>query len=175
MSLALVGFMGSGKTTTANQLKNYYKTHKIFSIDEEIEKNNNKSIKDIFKIHGENYFRTLENKTIESIIINNKNCILDLGGGAFIQECNRLLLKEKNIKTIFLDVPFEEICRRLENQHHIRPMLGEKNWKENAKNLFEYRYNFYKQADLIIKINENCDSKIITKEIMELIEQKHII
>ena len=42
MSLALVGFMGSGKTTTANQLKNYYKTHKIFSIDEEIEKNNNK-------------------------------------------------------------------------------------------------------------------------------------
>ncbi len=170
MSLALVGFMGSGKTTTANQLKNYYKNYTFFSIDKEIEKNSNQSIKNIFKIHGENYFRDLENKTIANIISNNKNCILDLGGGAFIQERNRMLLKEKNIKTIFLDVPFEEICRRLENQHQIRPMLGENNWKENAKNLFKYRYEFYKQADVIIKIEENHTSESVTKLVMEAIK-----
>lgn len=170
MSLALVGFMGSGKTTTANQLKSYYKKHHFFSIDEEIEKNTNSTITDIFKIHGENYFRQLENKTIENIILNNKSCILDLGGGAFIQEDNRKLLKENNIKTIFLDVSFEEICKRLESQHEIRPMLGKTNWKENAKNIFDYRYKFYREADLIIKIEKNETPENVAQIVIEAIK-----
>lgn len=172
MLLALVGFMGSGKTTTAQQLKGYYKDYNVFSIDDEIEKNSKQKIRDIFKTYGESYFRELENKTIKNITNNNENCILDLGGGAFIQENNRLLFKEKNVKTIFLNVEFDEICRRLENEYEARPMLGDKNWKENARNLFNYRYDIYKQADIGIKIKEGDTPMLVCEMVIDAINKK---
>jgi len=165
--IALVGFMGCGKTTTANQLKKYYNAHKIFSIDSEIEKNSKTTIKNIFKMKGEKYFRELETKTIENIILNNENYILDLGGGAFVQWDNRKLLMENDIRTIFLDAPLKTIYKRLESQHGSRPMLAEDNWKEKAKDLFNYRYGFYKQADLTIKIGENDTPETVCQILIE--------
>lgn len=173
MNFALIGFMGSGKTTTCLELYKILQGYNLFCIDKEIEKEQNSTISDIFKKYGEKYFRELEHKKIKDIISNNKNknLILDLGGGAFIQENNRLILKENNIKTIFLDLQFEYICERLKNQRETRPLLKEKNWKENAKNLFEYRYNFYKKSDIVLEIKNNYTPKIVSKLILEILEK----
>ena len=56
--IALVGFMGVGKSSLGKVLS---KKLKFFHIDTdiEIEKKKNMKIKDIFEFYGENYFREL--------------------------------------------------------------------------------------------------------------------
>jgi shikimate kinase len=94
---------------------------------------------------------------------------MDLGGGAFIQENNRNILKENDVDTIFLNVPFNILCERLENERDDRPLLKE-NWKHEAKKLFEHRYQFYEKAKFKIDIeNESIDSilMMIVKKIKD--------
>lgn len=166
-SIALIGFMGSGKTTTAKALSEFYDMEYI-STDSRIEENSSKKIIDIFEEKGEKYFRELEYKLIKQITKKN-NCIFDLGGGVIIQEKNRIILKNRNIKTIFLNVPFNVICKRLENEREFRPLLNGENWKKTANELFLNRYNIYKQAEICIDIEENNSLEEIKNNIVKLI------
>jgi len=158
-SIALVGFMGSGKTTTASELAKHY-SMQLKIMDSEIERIYGNTIKNIFEKNGESFFRILENEVLSNIV-KQKNCIIDTGGGTFIQNNNREILKKYNVKTIFLDVPFELICERLEKEKNARPLLlNNENWIDSAYKLYLKRYEIYKMADSYLKISKSdlvCD------------------
>ena len=66
-NIILIGFMGSGKTTVGKLLAkkrniSFYDTDKI------IETSSGISISDIVQKFGEDYFRTLEHKTLLNIV-----------------------------------------------------------------------------------------------------------
>ncbi|MBK9591555.1 MAG: dephospho-CoA kinase [Crocinitomicaceae bacterium] len=66
MNIFLIGFMGSGKSTIGKKLANKL-GYAFLDMDREIESEQQKSIAQIFKEHGENYFRALESEWLKKI------------------------------------------------------------------------------------------------------------
>ena len=75
----IVGLMGSGKTSVGKILAKKI-GRQFFDTDQEIIRNENLNISQIFDKHGENYFRELEYKVLTKLK-NNSESIISTGGG----------------------------------------------------------------------------------------------
>lgn len=156
MVVSIWGFMGSGKSTIGKYITNTYHWQHIDS-DQEIESMEKKAISEIFGRHGERYFRDIETTFLKHLLAKQKleqgsaNTLLTTGGGMPIREENRKLLKELG-PSIFLQVPFEEIARRLQEDKD-RPLWDNKQLAEMEKK-YEERLPIYLQADLCIAVEE---------------------
>lgn len=138
MKIFLVGMMGSGKTTLAKKIS------KVLSIphidtDDEIEKNENLKIKDIFEKYGEEYFRKLESTILEKLAENTNSFVVSTGGGIILSAKNRAILKKEN--AIYLKVTPEKLKDRVSLEN--RPLLA--NNKENIIKIYKDRKELYEQ------------------------------
>ncbi|HEX5147091.1 MAG TPA: shikimate kinase, partial [Conexibacter sp.] len=79
--LALVGFMGAGKTTMAGLLGPRL-GRPVVDIDREIEARYRDTIRHIFEEHGEPRFRQVEASAVGAAVGLRRPAIIDLGGGA---------------------------------------------------------------------------------------------
>jgi shikimate kinase len=80
MIVFLCGMMGSGKSSLGKKIAS--KMHWDFiDLDILIEEEEKKTISEIFKNSGENYFRNIETQALQKIILSKKNVIVALGGG----------------------------------------------------------------------------------------------
>ena len=112
---------------------------------QEIEDREGKTINEIFSKKGEKYFREVEKNIIREIVSRDEEIILSLGGGAFMNEETRKILKEKAI-TIWLHATIDEILHRVGNKNN-RPLLNQKNKRETLEELAKKRYPVYQEAD----------------------------
>lgn len=149
MIIALCGFMGSGKSTIAKLLAKE-KNFKVIEMDEELEKNENMSIADIFKYRGEGYFRQLETRFLTilqaQITDSNDNIILSLGGGVVTCLENRILLK-RFAKLVCIDTPFDICYARIVGSN--RPIVRAKT-RDELFDLYSSRLEAYSDSDVII-------------------------
>ena len=103
-NLILVGMMASGKSTIGRLLAK--KLNLIFfDTDFIIEKKAKMKIVEIFQKKGEPYFRNLEKKIILNLL-NKNNCVISLGGGAFINEAVRKVAQKDNT-TIWVNLAWD--------------------------------------------------------------------
>ncbi len=141
-NLSLIGFMGSGKTTTGEILAERLK-FLFVDLDNIIELSLNMPISDVFEKHGEEYFRNTETKTVKKIYVN-KNCVFACGGGVIIRHENIEIIK-KNSTVIFLHVSPAAAFERLKNTVD-RPLLKAPNRMEVITELITKRDHFYRNA-----------------------------
>ncbi|MCM1268227.1 MAG: shikimate kinase, partial [Bacteroidales bacterium] len=66
-NVILIGFMGCGKTTVGLKLS-YRLRRAVIDTDKEIEKDEKRSISDIFATDGEAYFRDRETDCLKKLI-----------------------------------------------------------------------------------------------------------
>lgn len=155
-TIILTGMMGSGKTTVGVELAKKLALNFI-DVDSEIEKEQKCTITEIFEKYGEEYFRKLEAKKIEQVLMPNN--VIALGGGAFENEAIRKLLLEKS-KVIYLKTSAQEILKRIENTNN-RPLLKNKMNLENIMQIIKKREANYKKAHLTVETNKKEINKII--------------
>ena len=136
-------------------------------IDKLIENKEGMSINLIFKNMGENYFRKIENE-ITLTELKKDNCVISLGGGAFLNNAIRKSAKKLSI-SFWLDVPIDELIKRLQKNKQ-RPLLFKKNIRETVKKIYYQRKNIYSEADYRIKCN-SFKSEQIVKKILSLYDQ----
>jgi len=160
MNIFLIGFMGSGKSTVGKLLAEKLNL-KFIDIDEEIEKQENKKIPQIFKENGEMYFRNLEKEKIKEFQ-NKKGYVVSTGGGLGADKENMEFMKKNGI-VIWLDVSLDEVLNRCKNDPN-RPLLNKP--LDDLKKLYEKRKNVYSMAHTHIKTDEK-NPKEITEEIIE--------
>jgi shikimate kinase len=79
LRIALVGYMGSGKSTVGKLLSERMSIPFI-DLDEVIEKREGKTIAALFDEKGEAHFRQLESDTLREILTQNTPFILATGG-----------------------------------------------------------------------------------------------
>ncbi len=161
MNIILVGFMGSGKSSTARFISKNYR-FRFVDTDKIIEKNMHMTIKEIFDKYGENFFRNLERKVIKTDLSFCNDCIIATGGGMPCYLDNMDMLKK--IGWVFhLNINFNDIVSRVKNRA-ARPLLND---IEKAKLLYEKREVCYEKAHF--HINANKSTKEIAKEIISKI------
>jgi shikimate kinase len=122
--VCLVGFMGAGKTTVGQSLAARLGWNFI-DVDDLVEAHAGRTIREIFEQNGEQAFRDLERRQLEQAVRSapTRGAVLSLGGGAFVDNTNRKLLRENDIPTVFLDAPVEELFRRCRQPGAARPLL----------------------------------------------------
>ena len=163
--------MGSGKTLVSKELS-ILNNFKIFDLDTEISKQNNRSITEIFKEKGEIFFRKTEKEVLEKILSSEKNIILSLGGGTPCYYNNIDLINEKTI-SVFLKTNVKTLAQRLSSEKDKRPLIQNISNEDLpefiAKHLFE-RNPFYNQAKITIN-TDNLSAREIAEEILTQIKQ----
>lgn len=157
INIALIGFMASGKTTIGKILAKEmgFEFTDTDTLTEEFE---NKKISDIFKIHGEAYFRNAEHKALLKVS-EKDNQVISTGGGILTTPKNIPILKENSF-VVFLDVPFDVISERVTDTT-TRPLFAD---KEKAYKLWQERYETYKNtADFIIDTSKEPINRSVLK------------
>jgi len=158
--VAIIGLMGVGKTTLGHKLAEKMGYYFVDS-DLEIEDREKKSITEIFATKGEKYFREVEKSVIHEIVAREENVVLSLGGGAFINEEVRKILREKAI-TIWLEAPLDVVLHRLSGKTN-RPLLNNKNRREVLEELAAKRYPIYALADFKVETSNGGHESSIGK------------
>ena len=165
-NLVLLGMMAVGKTTLGKIVAKKQKL-KFIDIDASIEKKNSMTIKEIFQNKGEKFFRMEEEKEVLKSLEKN-NCIIALGGGAFMNKTVRENIL-KNAISIWLNVDIKTLNQRVKwNQK--RPLLKEENNQKKITELYAERKNIYKLANHKIAC-DNLSKKNIAEKIIALYEK----
>ena len=109
MSVILIGYRGSGKTTVGRLLAGRL-GKKFVDADDLIVERAGQSIREIFSAGGEQAFRTLEIEVI-SQLAKEPDAVIALGGGAVTREENRKALAGHKI--VYLHCAAPELYRRI--------------------------------------------------------------
>jgi shikimate kinase len=146
VNLALIGFMGAGKTSVgrlaAEQLHfNYLDT------DELIQSRAGRSITEIFSTDGEAAFRKMESDLVGELAARTKT-VISTGGGLPVNPQNLLNLKKYSLVVCLWASP-EKIWERVKNQTH-RPLLHDADPQKKIHELLAAREPFYRQADVLL-------------------------
>tara|TARA_B100000575_G_C22810896_1_gene477741 strand:+ start:13 stop:519 length:507 start_codon:yes stop_codon:yes gene_type:complete len=164
-SLVLTGMMGVGKSTIGRLLAKRLKI-KFIDVDKIIEKNERKTIKQIFDENGEKHFRRLEKK-ITLKLLKNKKAVIALGGGAFINDEIRDKVLKKGV-SVWLKVSLDRLYKRYKRNDK-RPLLNRKKLDKEVRNIYLSRKKIYSLANF--KINcDNIDKAKIVEKILDFYE-----
>ena len=161
--VTLIGMMGTGKSKFGRQIANILKFN-FYDIDHMIENKLNMTIKDLFQKYGELYFRRIEKKTINDLILkinkNKEKVIISLGGGGFDNdETRKLLLKNTNV--IWLNTPLDILVQRVGSGSK-RPMIKGKT-RESIIQLLKIRTEYYSLCHNQINTDKLNQNQVIEK------------
>lgn len=162
----LIGFMGCGKSTVGIRLS-YRMRRAMEDTDKLIEKDEGRSIAEIFRTDGEAYFRQLETECLKKLLKTTNRQIISVGGGLPIREENHALLKKLGT-VIYLRAEAETIYGRVKHDT-ARPLLQCEDPLERIREMMEKRAPIYeKTADIVIDVDKK-DFETILCEITQAI------
>lgn len=159
-TIFLIGFMGAGKSTVAQELKNRL-GFPVVEMDARIAEQEGMSIPDIFEKKGEPYFRKLETELLESFTAD-APAIVSCGGGAAMREENVAAMHRGGV-TVLLKASPETILERVKDNDD-RPLLRGKKNTSDIQKLMDQRYPKYEAAADIavdtsgLTVPEVCDA-----------------
>lgn len=161
-NIILIGFMGCGKSTIAREIAKKLDL-KVIEMDSEIEREESRSISDIFAEDGEGYFRSLETSFLERAQ-GKRNKIISTGGGIVTVEDNIPLLH--NIGTVvFLQADVDHIMKNVKGDTK-RPLLQTEDVEEKITSMLEIREPLYMgAADVIIQASGKTIESIVDEVI----------
>jgi shikimate kinase len=162
-NIALIGFMGTGKTSVgrlvAEQLRFEY-----LDTDDVIQSATGRSITEIFEADGEAAFRALEEKVVKELA-DRKKTVIATGGGLPVNPKNLASLKKHSLVVCLWSSP-EKIWERVRHQSH-RPLLHDQNPQAKIRELLAAREPFYKQADVLL----NTDLRSLREVAQQVVHQ----
>jgi len=145
-SIVLIGLMGAGKSNIGRQCARMFDLSFTDS-DTAVEDAAGMSIAMIFDLYGEDAFRKLEAKTLRQLLDGTPG-IIATGGGAFLNDTTRALIKERGL-SVWLKADPATLAGRISNIDS-RPLLKDRDPEEVLTELAEIRYPVYAEADLCI-------------------------
>jgi shikimate kinase len=141
MNIAFIGYRASGKTTISEKLTRIIGWKKI-ELDREIEKTFGMKIPQIINKFGWQDFRSCESILIGKFS-KHDNLILDLGGGAILNEQNMMNIKKNSI-VIYLESPPDVLIKRLKFSSN-RPVLTDLKLEDEVTTTLNTRMPLYRK------------------------------
>ncbi len=132
---------GSGKSTVGRQLAQALELPFV-DLDVEIQAGAGMDIPAIFSAEGESGFRSRERRALQEYAAAGR-CVVALGGGALLSTENRTFAESAG-QVICLTARIEILLERLEQEAHLRPLLGGgQDWRQRLSALLTSRSNHY--------------------------------
>jgi shikimate kinase len=163
VNLALIGFMGTGKTSVGRMIAEQLHFDYL-DTDEMIQMHTGRTIADIFKTDGETAFRALEQKVVAELASRVKT-VVATGGGLPTNPVNLAGLKTHALVVCLWASP-ETIWERVRNQSH-RPLLHDADPQKKIRELLAAREPFYRQADVLL----NTELRSVREVTQQIVHQ----
>jgi shikimate kinase len=171
MLIFLIGMPGTGKSSIGKNVSKMLNLNFI-DLDKVIEKKHNKSITNIWKEFGEDYFRKIESESLKEISISSAT-IVSCGGGT---PCffDNLEWMNNHGHTFFLELPLDVLAKRNFEKKEGRPMFSKidtlDKTEEKLKEILENRKKIYLSAKHILKLKGTFpnDFYLLKEKILEL-------
>ncbi|MDX1939954.1 MAG: shikimate kinase [Saprospiraceae bacterium] len=154
MRIFLIGFMGSGKSFIGRKLAKL-NSSSFIDLDNEIEVQQGRKIRQIFEEDGEAAFREMERVALHKMN-QHPNAIIATGGGTPCFFDNMDWMNRQGI-TIYLQTPIEILLERLQPERSHRPLLQD--LSDEALHAFiseklAMRESFYLRASIVYQITQ---------------------
>jgi shikimate kinase len=157
--LILVGLPGVGKTTIGKGAAKAL-ARPFLDFDQEIQRRTGMEVREIFRLRGEDYFRSLE-RTLTEELSTSGGMILSPGGGWITQTDSVELLRRAG-RIIYLRASPESVARRL-RRVETRPLLAGRDPVVALQELYEKRHALYETADVVIETERFARQQLINK------------
>jgi shikimate kinase len=145
--VAIVGYMGSGKSTVGRMLARSLGWNFV-DLDREISRQARRGISEIFERFGEDHFRDLEHRALRAALDGERRRVVACGGGIVERPENRERLA--GVPTVFLREDVGVLFGRTRDAR--RPLRAAS--REGFERRYERRLPLYEEvADLEIIIN----------------------
>ncbi len=162
-NLALIGFMGSGKSSVGRLLAESLRFD-FLDPDTLIETRTGKYVAEIFAAEGEAGFR-LHEKKIVAELAGLRKTVISTGGGLGADEDNLASLKHHAFIVCLWASP-EKIWHRVRNQTH-RPLLRETDPLAKIRQLLAAREARYKQADALLNTERRSLKEVAAQVLLQ--------
>jgi shikimate kinase len=164
--LVFVGLAGSGKTTIGQGVAARL-GREFVDLDQEIlRREGSQMVGDIFREHGEAYFRQLE-ADVTADLAKRTSLVLAPGGG-WIMTDRAVEAMRKVAYLIYLKVGPETALRRIGAEMGNRPLLDHPDPVGELRRQLEIRGPRFEEADLIIDAEHASAAEVIDQVIMRI-------
>ena len=166
-SIALIGFMATGKSTVGKALKEYLGIdYKFIETDQLIIEMAGKSIQNIFSEDGEEKFREYEIEACKKAA-NFKKAVISCGGGIVLNKANIENLK-KTCHIVLLTASPKEIYNRvMKDGKETRPVIDKEDPMKEIESALKQREPYY---NITAEIAINTTDKTIDEIVGEIIK-----
>lgn len=144
--VVLIGLPGTGKTLVGRSLADRL-GQPFIDLDEEIARTTGRTPANHIRRHGEEAFRELERRVVDDAC-RVEGAVIASGGGTPLDPLNRWAFGHHGVR-IRLDVPIDELARRLRADPVPRPLLGDEP-AEGLTRLARERAPFYRAVDAAV-------------------------
>ena len=167
-NIALIGFMGTGKTAVGRRLAEKLDM-KFIEQDALIEQRAGKTIPEVFRQDGEIAFRELEIEVTKQTA-QEEHSVIACGGGLVLNKINIDRLKESS-RIVYLTASPGAILKRVSNEKEQRPLLEVDNPILTIQELLRYRNPFYQRAADITINTSRLDINTVAEQIIEKLKE----
>lgn len=143
--VALLGLRGAGKSTIGRRLARRLKVA-FEELDRRVEEAAGLNLREIFALHGEQYYRRLERESLERLLAEGRPVVLATGGGLVASADTYALLRQRAL-TVWLRARPEDHWNRVVQQGDRRPMADHPQAMAELRRLLQARAPLYAEAD----------------------------
>jgi len=169
INIALIGFMGSGKTTVGRLLA-VRLGMKFIDLDDVIKDKLGMEITEIFSNYGEKYFRDVESQVVKEVFTGVDNSVIACGGGVVLKDDNVRIINQNSVVVYLRISPYEAYSRLLSCRD--RPLLNVSNRLEVINQLMRVREPLYlRTAHIVVDVDGRTPEDIV-EEIIRTLSSK---
>ena len=161
--ISLIGMRAAGKTTVGNLVARSLKAP-FYELDALIEKDTGLSLREIFDLEGENYYRAVEEKVLERVLKKSPG-VIAAGGGLVMNPTSLLRLKLHSF-LVWLQASPETLIARVRAGKDERRLSAHPGVRKQLQAILDRRTPHYAQADLILNTT-NKSAESIAKTILD--------
>jgi XRE family aerobic/anaerobic benzoate catabolism transcriptional regulator len=163
--LALLGLRGAGKSSLGPRIARRLKVPFV-ELDQLIAREAGMSVATIFDMHGEAYFRRVEQEALQRVLDSNEPCVLATGGSLVMHPESFDLLRARAV-TVWLKARPKDHWERVVAQGDGRPMKDRPRAMAELVALLRERTPLYSKADCIVDTSSLTPEQAAKQIVME--------